>query len=99
MKAKLIGYEPVDYVKANGDQVRGCNLYFEVKMDNVFGSMGMNEYISAASPLFQRTISPNLNRLCDEGSGIFGTDIDIDYVKVKRGNREFSSISNITFSK
>lgn len=98
MKAILRGYEPIDYVsKKTGEAVRGCNLYFNVKLPNVFGEVTKSEYISADSPIFQRAISPRLAKFCDETSDIFGKPFTVEYISVDRGGRSYSQLADIQF--
>lgn len=97
MKGKLIGFESVNYTKSNGTPVEGCNIYFTVRSASSFGSVGRNEFISARSPVYARSILPVLDYLNDEASGIYGCNIDIDYDVNQRGNQKYTSVTDISF--
>lgn len=98
MKGILKGYEPIDYISKNGEPKQGCTIYFDVKSNKVFGSVGKEEYIKQNSPIYARVILPNLEKLEDEKSDIWGAELYIDYNVEKRNGMTFSSLADLTIT-
>lgn len=99
MKGIFKGFEPLDYFSTKKNhQVKGCTLYFDVKSGDVFGCVGKNEYLSADTPIYNRSIAPIMEQLCDETSPYYGGTIEIDYNVDKRNNMTFTSIASLVIT-
>lgn len=96
MKGILKGCQPVDYKsKKTNEPVKGVILIFDCKNKDVFGYTSKEEFISEASPLYKRVITPLLRKLYDEASDIYGAEVVIDYDVQHRNGNTYSSIIDL----
>lgn len=96
MKAKLKGFEPVDYIsKKTGLPVKGCTLKLDVKSKSVFGYDSKEEYVAADTPIYKRVIEPLLDMFYDEDSAVYGADVVLDYNVTKRGGNTYSELVDL----
>lgn len=96
MKGILKGCQPVDYIsKKTNEPVKGITLFFDCKNKDVFGYASKEEFISEASPLYKRLITPLIEKLYDETSDVYGAEVAIDYDVQRRNGNTYTSIVDL----
>jgi hypothetical protein len=94
MKAKIMGFEVIDYVKkGTGEVVQGISLKMAVTNRNVFGATMKEEFVSVKSPYFAQYFGDVLEKPAETMKRILNAEVEVDYDIVGRGDKSYAILT------